>query len=1322
VVADVLPGIESVKQSTSCDTADGEILFRLDYGTVAYQYSINGGSTWQNSPRFVGLAPGVYHPVRRSLQGDCQEQLDSIRIGTVDCAGGPVAYFLQRYIQLNATGQVANIRFEVVTPAWYRDSFSLRVRLDGDGKPHLNDGTRANSNAPELRGDTTQTSFIERTYHYVGAGTRQETLVVPLSDSAHLYHYPADYYFHLEGVGPKASVDRNRDLTIVAVNFTGPESEEIVEVTLCYPCQPIGGKHKVPGATCYIWQNVPRQDLDEQPICKPGDYTRIALDANLKVIKKTIFRVSILNLSVSIAEGLPSGTDCKPGDLVLKANVEPESARERVTYRWSTGETTPQIVVRQGVTRYIVTITDPATNCSVNTTYDVKPKTADCKIKDYFIRNGFFAIPISNVTPIPSPAFNGNQQSGSCPDLSRVVPGTGVIDLARKAFSVNSGFVSDPEIFLSRFLNKASSTFEYPTATGQISENENFCCESYISKLEARFNASQLGYWMHIWEGECDVQTQPILFLKAKMPDGKKYPDGALDHAYLRGGLEYFALLEERKGPNLLMAITDHCLDNFVDEKTPDKFNHLIPLQPSEINTLIPAAIENAPDRFDNPNPSLPGEINTLFPGADCWAGFNKPSMAVITPSAQLVMTPQNAWWRFRTPKNDKFVDGALSGFSVVDVVSEAGVTKTIESNATPLSDPNGLKPSQMEIIEKRTPAVYKWKAFYEARTTSDGTRLKGYLDSRAGNNETLYPVFEFAIPLEKPKHAYIGKLQLSDRIEYNNLIDIRKIPLRSDAAFVAYPSGPLTKNLGIGSSVSVKTFYLNPQDLIEVAAGISSKGSDVSNLRIGFYRPFGANASLKPGIMFFVSKNGKQSYLYFTPDHDGVPGRKYEWNCTIASWEEMDEESLIRYSGTISLLQQLWPVFYKRDQIHQILQLTTYISVVGIGTGVANGILYMREGYGDKGKWEIFFAGIDALGTAGEALSILKTAKSGGRVVGAVWSVAGPCGGTTIPLQQAELRGSTYASDPCAILTEKILESFRTSIGKLSIANAGLEEINEVFSQVLKADFHAGQELMTWFRGLDDASMDGFAKILNEAINGATKLKTDELTLLFKDLKGNNALFKEVVKESNLLLGWKTLYPSVDRLDIDILTFFSDNFVLDSRRRVIPRAVNFPNLLVEEATAIFHYTTNAYLTLNEAIRNFSLDKFHSGFAKLIVRGLSKMTPHSGSVVFRGVYGQEARIAEGWTVGKTINFPDFKSASLSEQVAQDFASKDLLGKGVVYQISNPKAYNISGLSQNPEFEILFGLESRFIVTYIDPDYVLYPGGPKTLKIYMDFIP
>jgi hypothetical protein len=192
--------------------------------------------------------------------------------------------------------------------------------------------------------------------------------------------------------------------------------------------------------------------------------------------------------------------------------------------------------------------------------------------------------------------------------------------------------------------------------------------------------------------------------------------------------------------------------------------------------------------------------------------------------------------------------------------------------------------------------------------------------------------------------------------------------------------------------------------------------------------------------------------------------------------------------------------------------------------------------------------------------------------------------------------------------------------------------------------------------------------------------------------------------------------------------SFLDDAFTLQKRADVIADGLpaQFPNLTIDELTAIKVYTSDQmrngskiYQTLNTELRAGNLSAYNAGLNDLVNSGLGKLTPHSGSTVFRGCGQAESQLAKTWKVGDDINFKDFKSTSINENTATDFMNK---GSGdVIYEIANPKGYNICNISCLPgEAEILFKSGAKFKVKKIEGLFIDIDKVGK--KIILEFIP
>ena len=229
---------------------------------------------------------------------------------------------------------------------------------------------------------------------------------------------------------------------------------------------------------------------------------------------------------------------------------------------------------------------------------------------------------------------------------------------------------------------------------------------------------------------------------------------------------------------------------------------------------------------------------------------------------------------------------------------------------------------------------------------------------------------------------------------------------------------------------------------------------------------------------------------------------------------------------------------------------------------------------------------------------------------------------------------------------------------------------------------------------------------VMNSAANIAvntTDLQNDETIVKWLIMYNMGTMFANL---SSMYRGTRNIANVGAKVDGAWKTFLDDDFVKAIRNEVLSNdelIKKYPNLSLDELTAIKVYTSDEkrngefiYKALNTELRAGKLSDFNKGLNDLINKGLSKLTPYNGSKVYRGIYGDEADIAKKWKVGDDITFKDFKSSSVSDNVAESFMHSN--GGDVVYEISNPKGYDICKISCIPgESEIVFKSGSLFKV-------------------------
>ncbi|CAA0148953.1 ADP-ribosyltransferase domain-containing protein [Tenacibaculum maritimum] len=252
---------------------------------------------------------------------------------------------------------------------------------------------------------------------------------------------------------------------------------------------------------------------------------------------------------------------------------------------------------------------------------------------------------------------------------------------------------------------------------------------------------------------------------------------------------------------------------------------------------------------------------------------------------------------------------------------------------------------------------------------------------------------------------------------------------------------------------------------------------------------------------------------------------------------------------------------------------------------------------------------------------------------------------------------------------------------------------------------------------------------IMDEVGETALRTNVDELQYLSIHLKEFQKIPESVVEEIEKAGGFAKWKDLVNKRE-DLSHFLDDAFVLSKRAEVVNSTLpsQFPSLSIDELTAIKVYTSDEvrngvkiYSELNSQLRSSSLDDYNQGLNHLLNDGLGKMTQHNGDLVFRGCGQAESQLAKTWNVGDEITFKDFKSSSVNEGIAEGFMNSG--GGDVIYEISNPKGYNICDISCSPnEAEIFFKSGSKFRVDELTFQPRFTESDPIVRVIKLTYIP
>ena len=121
----VRPSLVSVTPiAGTCGGADGSLVIEVEGGLPAYEFTIDGGTTWVIGNSFEGLAAGSYTPGVRNADSDCSTIGDAITVGENDTPtfGGAIGE--------NPTGPATNNGTITVTATACGDN-TLEYSIDG---------------------------------------------------------------------------------------------------------------------------------------------------------------------------------------------------------------------------------------------------------------------------------------------------------------------------------------------------------------------------------------------------------------------------------------------------------------------------------------------------------------------------------------------------------------------------------------------------------------------------------------------------------------------------------------------------------------------------------------------------------------------------------------------------------------------------------------------------------------------------------------------------------------------------------------------------------------------------------------------------------------------------------------------------------------------------------------------------------------------------------------------------------------------------------------------------------------------------------------
>ena len=203
--------------------------------------------------------------------------------------------------------------------------------------------------------------------------------------------------------------------------------------------------------------------------------------------------------------------------------------------------------------------------------------TSPESIKTLFLSKGFYCIDINVLGDETLVTPDSRNPSSFCEEacIDPTFEGACVRDDAQKLIEIKS--VELPSVYNAVLENLSyfESEFGYSYSRGFISKNENLCsCTNldYFEKIENAFEASELAFWMHIYEDPNGEEDK--LFILANVPSSDiHFPATGEQISLLDEMLAYVESDDElgnftNKAERIMFTAQDVLLDNHVSVKT----------------------------------------------------------------------------------------------------------------------------------------------------------------------------------------------------------------------------------------------------------------------------------------------------------------------------------------------------------------------------------------------------------------------------------------------------------------------------------------------------------------------------------------------------------------------------------------------------------------------------------------------------------------------------------------------------------------------------------------------------------------------------------
>ena len=382
-------------------------------GTHNYEYSIDYGTSWQDSTVFISLPIGTYYVLVKNVQSGCTKAYrnNPITIRSplcIELCGDNKDNDGDGFIDCNDSDcGVATFTVEVEQPSFVKGAIKIKSS-DSKAYYYSIDADSTRQPSPVFR------ELEEGAYNVVVSGNGcareyednpvilERPMGLPVCKEYELIGEPTDpdncvVWLPSEGLDdPNSSVTNARPsktttYRLVVTDYNGNKlidqnyTVEIQTISLSiYPDNPAiceaGGSVKLEAITwesnpnySYHWSTGENQALIE--VTQPGNYSVSITDETTGCQAEATVEVKDGQFDVRI---IASETYlCEGDEITLDAVVI--NAEGDYSYLWSTGETTPTITINQDG-NYSVTVTDTQTGCQTIKDYKVAPLDINVEI------------------------------------------------------------------------------------------------------------------------------------------------------------------------------------------------------------------------------------------------------------------------------------------------------------------------------------------------------------------------------------------------------------------------------------------------------------------------------------------------------------------------------------------------------------------------------------------------------------------------------------------------------------------------------------------------------------------------------------------------------------------------------------------------------------------------------------------------------------------------------------------------------------------------------------------------------------------------------